>query len=187
MKSKLLFEDLARKDNITILQKNELAVADLYNIYGKYSSKMFFSVMEDCGGIVFDNWIRLYGCGRLNVMEKNKKYNNDVMDIIIGEDIIGGLFALKDDFIYYFAPDTLKWENLNIYYTDFMSWLINRKLDLDKFYESYRWDDWKEMVKGLDLDNGISFYPALFNKSDINDRSKKIVSMDEIIGINFNL
>ena len=70
MKSKLLFEDLVKKDNIEILEKSENIITDLYNIYNKYSDRLFFSVMENCGGIIIDNWIRLYGCGQLNVIEK---------------------------------------------------------------------------------------------------------------------
>ena len=73
MKSKLLFEDLVKKDNIEILEKSENIITDLYNIYNKYSDRLFFSVMENCGGIIIDNWITLYGCGQLNVIEKNKK------------------------------------------------------------------------------------------------------------------
>ena len=188
MKSKLLFEDLSKKDNVNILIRNETFVIDLYNSYNEYSDKLFFSVMENCGGIIIDNWIRLYGCGELNVIEKNNKYNKkNVVDIIIGEDIIGGLFALKNSFVYYFAPDTLKWENLNIYYANFINWLINFGADVNKFYELYRWDNWKEDVKNLNLDKGISFYPLLFTECEINKRSKKVVPIDEIIGINMNV
>lgn len=188
MKSKLLFEDLVKKDNIEILEKSENIIIDLYNIYNKYSDRLFFSVMENCGGIIIDNWIRLYGCGQLNVIEKNKKYNKEnTVDIILGEDIIGGLFALKDGFVYYFAPDTLKWENLNIYYANYIDWLINSNEDVNKFYELYRWDTWKDDVSNISLDNGVSFYPPLFTKYNINERSKKVIPMDEIIGINMEI
>ena len=188
MKSKLLFEDLVKKDNIEILEKSENIITDLYNIYNKYSDRLFFSVMENCGGIIIDNWIRLYGCGQLNVIEKNKKYNKEnTVDIILGEDIIGGLFALKDGFVYYFAPDALKWENLNIYYANYIDWLINSNEDVNKFYELYRWNTWKDDVSNISLDDGISFYPPLFTKYNINERSKKVIPMDEIIGINMEI
>lgn len=188
MKSKLLFEDLVKKDNIEILEKSENIITDLYNIYNKYSDRLFFSVMENCGGIIIDNWIRLYGCGQLNVIEKNKKYNKEnTVDIILGEDIIGGLFALKDGFVYYFAPDALKWENLNIYYANYIDWLINSNEGVNKFYELYRWNTWKDDVSNIRLDDGISFYPPLFTKYNINERSKKVISMDEIIGINMEI
>lgn len=52
LKSKLLFEDLLKKDNIKILTKNEKIVDDLHNMYNQYSDKLFFSVMENCGGII---------------------------------------------------------------------------------------------------------------------------------------
>ena len=188
MKSKLLFEDLVKKDNIEILEKSENIITDLYNIYNKYSDRLFFSVMENCGGIIIDNWIRLYGCGQLNVIEKNKKYNKEnTVDIILGEDIIGGLFALKDGFVYYFVPDALKWENLNIYYANYIDWLINSNEGVNKFYELYRWDTWKDDVSNISLDDGISFYPPLFTKYNINERSKKVIPMDEIIGINMEI
>lgn len=188
MKSKLLFEELLKKDNIKILDKNENIVVDLYNIYNQYSDKLFFSVMENCGGIIIDNWIRLYGCGQLNVIERNKKYNRENrVDIILGEDIIGGLFALKDGFVHYFAPDTLKWENLNIYYANYIDWLINSNDGVNKFYELYRWDNWKDDVSNISLDNGVSFYPPLFTKYNINERSKEVITMDEIIGINMEI
>ena len=45
MKSKLLFEDLIKKDNIKILTKNEKIVDDLHNMYSQYSDRLFFSVM----------------------------------------------------------------------------------------------------------------------------------------------
>ncbi len=188
MKSKLLFEDLLKKDNVKILEKKENIIIDFKNNYSQYADKLFFSVMENCGGIIIDNWIRLYGCGQLNVIEKNKKYNkNDVVDIILGEDVIGGLFALKDGIIYYFAPDTLRWENLNIYYANYIDWLINSKDNVKKFYELYRWDNWKDDVSSISLDKGISFYPPLFTKYNINERSKKIISMDETIGMNLGI
>lgn len=188
MKSKLLFEDLVKKDNIKILDKNENIVSDLYNIYNQYKDRLFFSVMENCGGIIIDNWIRLYGCGQLNVIEKNKKYNKEnTVDIILGEDIIGGLFALKDGFVYYFSSDALKWENLNIYYANYIDWLINSNEDVNKFYGLYRWDTWKDDVSSISLDDGISFYPPLFTKYNINERSKKVIPMDEIIGINMEI
>ncbi len=55
MKSKLLFEDLLKKDNIKILTKNEKIVDDFQNMYNQYSDRLFFSVMENCGGIIIDN------------------------------------------------------------------------------------------------------------------------------------
>ena len=188
MKSELLFEDLSKKDNIKILEKKEDIVIDFKNTYDQYADKLFFSVIENCGGIIIDNWIRLYGCGQLNVIEKNKKFNkNNVVDIILGEDVIGGLFALKDDVVYYFAPDTLSWENLNIYYANYMDWLINSEDNVNKFYELYRWNNWKDDVKDISLDKGISFYPPLSTKYDIDERSKKPISIDEIIGINLGI
>lgn len=188
MKSELLFEDLRKKSNVIILPKNEELVIPFRNQYIRFSEKLFFSVIENCGGIIVDNWIRLYGCGNLNVLEKNRNYNiTNEMDIIIAEDVVGGLFGLKDGIIYYFAPDTLIWENLNIYYNQFIHWLINLENDVNLFYKTFRWNNWDYDVKNIDLNSGMSFYPFLFTKCEINSRSKRVIPMDEIIGINMDM
>lgn len=68
-----------------------------------------------------------------------------------------------------------------------MNWLINSNDDVNKFYELYRWDNWKDDISNISLDNGILFYPPLFIKYNINQRSKKEISADEIIGINIEI
>lgn len=129
----------------------------------------------------------MYGCGELNVTLKNDKYNSSKsVDILIGEDILGGLFGLKDDYVYYFAPDTNEWENLEVYYTQFIDWLINKIDDVSKFYELYRWNNCKEDCKSLKLTEGYHFYPLLQSSCDIEKRNRKIVPIDELIRFNIN-
>ena len=184
-----LLDDIKRSSKtIKVLPCDDIAKQALKEKYKMNSESLLAAILDNTGGIVIDNWIRLYGCGQLNVIEKNKKYNRENrVDIILGEDIIGGLFALKDGFVHYFAPDTLKWENLNIYYANYIDWLINSNENVNKFYELYRWDNWKDDVSNISLDKGVSFYPPLFTKYNINKRSKKVITMDEIIGINMEI
>ena len=159
MKSDALFYDLKIKDNIKVLDVNDEIKKQFKNNYSYLQDKLFYEVIENCGGIVIDNWIRLYGCGELNVIHKNEMIINDYnLDIMIGEDVIGGIFALKDNVVFYFAPDSLEWECLDVYYANFMNWLIT---------------------------NGFSLYPFLFSKCDIEARDRKVVSIDEIIMRNF--
>ena len=135
MKTDALFCDLKIKENIKILDVNKKIKMQFENKYYNFQDKLFYEVMENCGGIVIDNWIRLYGCGELNVINKNQMIKNDYnLDIIIGEDVIGGIFALKDNVVYYFAPDVLEWECLNIYYANFIHWLINDIQNVNLFY-----------------------------------------------------
>lgn len=80
-----------------------------------------------------------------------------VVDILIGEDVLGGLFGLKDNVVYYFAPDTNEWECLEIYYTQFLSWLMNNPEDVNKFYERFKWSTWKEDCETIHLSEGYFF------------------------------
>lgn len=186
MKADALFSDLKIKENIKILDVNEKIKIQFENKYYNLQDKLFYEVMENCGGIVIDNWIRLYGCGELNVIAKNQMIKNDYnLDIIIGEDVIGGIFALKDNIVYYFAPDVLEWECLNVYYANFIHWLINDIQNVNLFYKDYRWNNWKEDSKSLYLNQGFSLYPFLFSKCNIEDRDRKIINIDEIIMRNF--
>ena len=83
--------------------------------------------------------------------------------------------------VYYFAPDTNEWESLEIYYTQFVNWLINNPNGVNKFYECFRWVNWKEDCSKIQLNDGYSFYPLLQVNTDINHRSRKVVSIDELI------
>ena len=79
-----------------------------------------------------------------------------------------------------------KWENLEVYYTQFIDWLINKIDDVSKFYELYRWNNWKEDCKSLKLTEGYHFYPLLQSNCDIEKRDRKIVPIDELIRFNIN-
>ena len=188
MKTDLFFEDIKNKDNIILIETVDNKVKEEFEKkYSQYKDKFFYEQFTRCGGIIIDNWIRLYGCGELSIVLKNEKYNtSNIVDILIGEDILGGLFGLKDGYVYYFAPDTNEWENLEVYYTQFIDWLINKIDDVNKFYELYRWNSWKEDCKTLKLTEGYHFYPLLQSKCDIEKRDRKIVSIDELIRININ-
>ncbi|MDE6476540.1 MAG: DUF2625 domain-containing protein [Erysipelotrichaceae bacterium] len=187
-KTRAFFEDLSTKNNVVLLDSKDEIAREFSKIYNDFQDKFFFEQFISSGGIIIDNWIRLYGCGELNVVEKNKLYNcGYTMDILIAEDILGGLFGLKDDYIYYFAPDSNEWECLEVYYTQFLNWLINNTDDVHKFYEYFRWNTWREDCAQLKLSDGYSFYPLLQVDSDINQRSRKVISIDELIRLNLGI
>lgn len=111
---------------------------------------------------------------------------------LIGYDIVGGLFAI--DFerfattnnIWYFAPDTLEWEDLGTTYEAFVNWCING--DIDSFYSSFRWHSWEKDVMGIGPNEAIFVYPFLWAKEcNVESASKKVVRIDELIGVNFNI
>ena len=188
MKTDLFFQDIKIRNNIVIMDNIDNQLKEKFEKkYSQYNDKFFYEQFIRCGGIIVDNWIRLYGCGELNVIEKNEKYNSSKnVDILIGEDVLGGLFGLKDGYVYYFAPDTNEWENMEVYYTQFIDWLINKPDDVNKFYELYRWNNWKEDCRILKNTEGYHFYPLLQSNCDIEKRDRKIISIDELIRFNLN-
>ena len=189
MKTDLFFKDVKSKNNIYLIESvDESIVSSFEAKYSQFNDKFFYEQFIKCGGIVVDDWIRLYGCGLLNVVEKNELYNkSNIVDILIGEDVLGGLFGLKNGLVFYFAPDTNEWENMEIYYTQFLDWLINRQDAVNKFYESYRWNSWKEDCKKIKLTEGYQFYPLLQSKHNIDERDRRIISMDELIRFNLSI
>lgn len=189
MKTDALFLDLEKRNNIYLYKEtNSDMVNQFEEKYLKFKDKFFYEQFTNSGGIVIDNWFRFYGCGDINVIEKNELYNKENnVDILIGEDVLGGVFALKDNVIYYFAPDTNRWENLKMYYTQFLDWILNNQQSVNKFYELFRWDTWKEDCKKLKITDGFSFYPLLNVNYEIEKRSRKIISIDELIRFNMQI
>nr|WP_176427530.1 DUF2625 domain-containing protein [Flavobacterium sp. ov086] len=156
------------------------------------------------GGILVDNgWIRILGSG-------NSKFNRTLPDwnkgksfkefgetppfLLIADDAIGGFYLLNGGGlgtdlgkIYYFSPDNLEYEQLDITYSEFLGFCFNN--DLDKFYEGNRWKDWREEVSKLKGDEVFNFYPFLWTAegSDINKSARKIIPIEEQYSFNLDL
>lgn len=161
------------------------------------------AVVYMTGGILIDHgWIRILGSGsnKLNRSlpgwnkEKTfKEYGDAPSYLLIADDAIGGFFLLnggglgKDPGkIYYFSPDNLEYEPLDMSYTEFLQFCFNG--DLDKFYEGNRWTTWKEDVAGLEADKVFNFFPYLWTKEgkDIDKCSRKAVSAEEQYSLNLD-
>lgn len=151
-------------------------------------------------GICIDNWVRIIG---QNSVDRRGivLYNNDSSVqkeltegmLIVGQDIVGGIFAINNGKfregihqIWYFAPDTLEWECLDLDYFELFTWLLSE--NIDKFYSSMRWDNWREDCKLVRFDEVILIYPFLWSKEcNLKSISKKIVPFEELRNLNFDL
>ena len=141
-------------------------------------------LLENTGGIVIDGWLRFYGAGELNIIERNKLM--PFRELAIAEDILGGVFLLlADGNVGYFAPDSLEVEKMEFQTGRFLAWCLHGNTDL--FYSDYRWKGWQKDVSELRCDEGFAFYPFLFARADdIESRKRKKVPMAEIIGLEFD-
>jgi|JI8StandDraft_1071087.scaffolds.fasta_scaffold87868_1 hypothetical protein len=175
--------------------KNE-SNKDISKQLGVSESSTFGKIVNFTAGISIDNgWLRLFGGEASENIESIRNWNqigndnNSVIDeaIMIGYDVIGGFFAINSGafnsdlwVIYYYAPDNLAWESLDLHYTDFFHWCLNG--DLKKFYESYYWDSYEKELLSVKAEQGFSLYPPLFTTEGKNTNltSKKIISLKEI-------
>ena len=146
------------------------------------------AIVYETGGILIDHgWVRVLGSGssRLDrgLMEWNK--GKSLGFLLVADDVIGGYFAINGGAfgsepgnIYYLAPDTLEWENLDFGYSDFLNWLLHG--NIRKFYEPFKWQNWQEDTGKINGNQVFQFFPFLWTKYDcIEDLNRKAISVEE--------
>lgn len=148
------------------------------------------------GGLLIDHgWIRILGSGcpqlprSLTGWNKGKTFMNVGERpgyLLIADDVIGGFYLLNGGGlgpdvgkVYYFAPDNLKYEPLDLTYTQFLMFCFNN--DLQDFYLDYRWTSWKEDIAKINGDQVFNFYPPLWTKEGKNMTTvaRKAVPIEE--------
>lgn len=161
------------------------------------------AIVYTTGGLLIDNgWIRILGSGSVklnrtlpdwNKGKVFKEFGEKAPFLLIADDAMGGFFLLNggglgNDLgkVYYFSPDNLEYEPLELTYTGFLIFCFND--NLEEFYKGYRWTNWKEEVGNLSGDKTYNFFPTLWTKEgkDINEVSRKIVSVEEQYHLNLN-
>lgn len=163
-------------------------------ILGLDRESLLGAVILNTSGICIDNWVRVIGQNNSD-RRGAVLYNKDSIEglLIVGQDVVGGIFAINNSKfregihkIWYFAPDTLEWECLDVNYVELFRWLLSG--DIDEFYNSMRWDNWREDCKLVKFDEVILIYPFLWSKEcDLKTISKKIVAYEELKKLNFDL
>ena len=155
------------------------------------------AIIYETGGISIENGlIRILGSGNeklnrgLMTWNKNKSYLYDEQSkfLLIADDVFGGFFAINGGAIsleslgkiFYFAPDTLKWENLDLSYTDFLNFCFSKKIN--DFYAAFKWKNFENDFKNFDNDKGFSFHPYLFTEEgkNIDKVDKRLVPINEL-------
>lgn len=162
-------------------------------------SSVLGSVVLHSNGIIIDNWIRIFGqdgASNYGVPHYNRKnnYSNKIQGMfLVGSDVLGGLYAIninrfsdKHNMIWYFAPDTLEWECIEMMYNEFLAWCLQG--NTDEFYSTMRWQGWEDDAKNTTINTAILIYPFLWaEECDLKKASKKIINLDEMIEMNRQL
>lgn len=155
------------------------------------------AIVHNCAGLLVDNgWLRILGAGGHESFQRSlPDWNRDRGNgfYLVADDAVGGFFALNggalgDDLrmIYYFAPDSLRWEACGMGYSDFLGWSMSGRLK--QFCETLRWLNWENETGSITADQVIGIYPFLFTSGPpIVDRHRGIVAVSEQYSLQFNL
>lgn len=154
------------------------------------------AIIYSTGGLLIDDgWIRILGSGHAKLnrtlpewnREKSlKEFGEQPSFLLVADDAAGGFFAINGGGLgidtgkaYYLSPDELKWEPLDLTYTELLNFCFNG--DLADFYKNLRWNNWRREVAMLDGNMMYNFFPPLWTTEgkDINKVSRKPITAEE--------
>lgn len=161
------------------------------------------AIVYETGGLLIDHgWLRILGSGHSRLPRSLASWNEGRTMfgderppgyLLVADDVLGGFFAInggslgpEQGSVFYFAPDTAEWENLDYSYSQFVYWCLQG--NLAGFYESLRWPGWEQEISTLGGDQAISVYPFLFTKGKpirepIAERHRGVVPIAEMFSL----
>jgi hypothetical protein len=116
--------------------------------------------------------------------------------LVVGHDVLGGVFVLngadpeavgrpgRPGEIVYFAPDSLRWEGLEVGHAAWLQWLLSE--GTDHFYDTLRWPGWRAESGALTGRQGLSVVPFLWSaqaRRDLHSTSRRAVPLAEILDL----
>lgn len=151
---------------------------------------MLGALAYDTGGLLIDDgWLRLLGSGNPKLPRSLHEWNSPRTDgafYLVGDDAAGGFYAINggafgDDLgaVYYWPPDSLEWESLEMGHTDFVAWSLTNQTEA--FYEELRWSTWREDTRKLSTDQCFFFFPFLWTQEgSVEGSDRSIVPIAEL-------
>ncbi|MFC4812914.1 DUF2625 family protein [Paenibacillus sp. GCM10023250] len=188
-------------NKVDLLAANPIVAKEVLYKLQVSTKSILGTVAYYTGGILVDDgWLRLLASSASqlhrnlvtwNEVDSNGKCLRLPSSLLIADDAVGGFFALNGGAfngdmggIFYFAPDTLEWENLNMKYSDFVNWVCVG--NIQKFYETFRWNGWKDDIQEMAGDKGVLIYPYLWAEGQpVSNRARSIVPIEELWDINW--
>ena len=154
------------------------------------------AICHGTGGILVDDgWLRMLGAGQARLTRSLPGWNRGKYPaeaqgwsgaMLVADDAVGGFFALNGGAIAgcapgsiaYLAPDTLRWEDTGLGYSQFLCWSWSGSLA--EFTADLRWPGWRDEIRGLHGDQVFGVYPPLWTEGPpIGQRSFRPVSIAE--------
>ncbi|MFC3927616.1 DUF2625 family protein [Streptococcus caprae] len=128
------------------------------------------SISNIFGYIIVNKYLKILGNDEnFGIKWANGIYEKyyDANSLLVAYDIFGGLFVIKDyhsggEQIWYFAPDTMNWENLKITYHNFVKWICTDEFSL--FYSDFPIEYVINNSIQIEEDGVLLIYPYLWSK-----------------------
>lgn len=192
------------KNHLQVLHENRISRDSTLYYSQVTTNSSLGSIIYFTGGILVDHgWLRILGSGSAelnrNIIEWNKnksihKLGEKPSYFLVADDILGGLFALNGGAfgkttignIYYYPPDDLKWNDLEINYSQFLNFCFYG--NLDEFYKGMRWPDWGNEIASFNGSDAFLISPFLWSeesKHNILNCTRKKVTIQELWDLNF--
>jgi Protein of unknown function DUF2625 len=179
------------KNHCVVLEPSESRANALLRTQVTTGSSMGALVYETGGVLIDQGWLRLLGSGHPQLQRSLPSWNEGKADgfYLIADDAAGGFFALNggafgEDIgcVHYWPPDSLDWEPIDLGYSQFLHWCLSA--DLEKFYSSLRWKNWRADVAAASADQCMSFYPPLWSKEGSAEGShRRLVPAQEAFDV----
>ena len=175
------------------LERAEVENNDVIERLGIVEQSVLGQILINLDSIGVNNYLRVLGgneeSGIVSFNSKMKKYYHG-NKLIVAYDVWGGIFAIGNgDFgedirsMWYYAPDSLQWECLEINYAEFIAWACSKSIM--EFYKSFLCDSIDVLIKEAQKEEAILVYPFLWSKEcDIETANKKIVPIEEVVALN---
>ena len=154
------------------------------------------AIAYETGGILVDDgWLRILGSGHGKLGRNIATWNEGRAEgfLLVADDVLGGFFAINGGALgpdqgkmYYFAPETLAWEALEIGFTAFVAWAFTRQLR--QFYgrPSGAAADFDELPLSGEL--CLTFYPFLWmQEGSLKTSSRRAIPVAEQWALNLDL
>lgn len=148
----------------------------------------------ECGGLLVDHgWLRILCGGAPGLPDLASANGIDAQassapgSLLVAADVLGGRFAVdggalgvEPGQVCYFAPDTLRWEGLDLGHGDFVVAMLSGATS--QFYDGWRWPRWEQECAALPRDHGFSLWPPPFAPQgrDISAASRRAVPLGEL-------
>jgi len=146
------------------------------------------AVIYDTGGILIDGgWLRILGSGHERLPRSLLEWNEGRAAgyLLVADDAAGGFFAINGGALggdkgslYYWGPDCIEWEPLDIVYPQFLAWCTTDQLA--GFYKELRWPTWRKDARVLASDRCYQFNPPLWSaEGSVKDSERTDIPVQE--------